>query len=51
MAGGLQPGMDAPTFKAKAVVNNELGEIDLANYKYRGLSYDIENRHNEHFCP
>ena len=43
MSGGLQPGMDAPTFKAKAVVNNELGEIDLANYKYTGLSYDTEN--------
>ena len=30
---GLQPGMDAPTFKAPAVVNNELGEIDLASFK------------------
>jgi len=29
----LQPGMDAPTFKAAAVVNNELGEVDLASYK------------------
>ena len=29
----LQPGMDAPTFKAPAVVNNELGEVDLASYK------------------
>jgi len=25
--------MDAPTFKAAAVVNNELGEVDLASYK------------------
>jgi len=25
--------MDAPTFKTQAVVNNELGEIDLASYK------------------
>ena len=25
--------MDAPTFKAPAVVNNELGEIDLASFK------------------
>ena len=30
---GLQPGMDAPTFKAPVVVNNELGEIDLASFK------------------
>merc|ERR1712029_1239769 len=30
---GLQPGMDAPVFKAPAVVNNELGEVDLASYK------------------
>jgi len=29
----LQPGMDAPTFKAQAVVKNELGELDLASYK------------------
>jgi len=29
----LQPGMDAPTFKTAAVVNNELGEVDLASYK------------------
>jgi len=29
----VQPGMDAPTFKAPAVVNNELGEVDLASYK------------------
>jgi len=25
--------MDAPTFKAAAVVNNELGEVDLASYR------------------
>merc|ERR1712111_58693 len=30
---GLQPGMDAPVFKAPAVVNNEIGEIDLSSYK------------------
>jgi len=29
----LQPGMDAPTFKSKAVVNNELSELDLEDYK------------------
>jgi len=33
MSQQLQPGMDAPTFKAPAVVNNELGEIDLASFK------------------
>merc|ERR1712136_561917 len=30
---GLQPGMDAPTFKAAAVVKNELGEIDLKDFR------------------
>jgi len=29
----LQPGMDAPTFKAQAVVNNEITELSLEDYK------------------
>jgi len=29
----LQPGMDAPDFKAAAVVKNELGEIDLKDFR------------------
>jgi len=30
---GLQPGVEAPTFKAAAVVKNELGEIDLKDFR------------------
>merc|ERR1712168_1606761 len=33
MAGLLQPGMEAPTFKAKAVVNGAFGEVDLKCYR------------------
>jgi len=33
MAGLLQPGMEAPTFKAKAVVNGDFCDIDLATYR------------------
>ena len=33
MAGLLQPGMDAPTFKAKGVVNGVFKDVDLSSYK------------------
>ena len=34
-------GMDAPTFKSKAVVNNELSELDLEDYKWVRLNPEI----------